>query len=260
MKKIILNLVLLTLLVSCVSNKKTTYLQGSPNQETYNFPHKIYTTQVNDVLLINISSKDTELTNFFNALTGSSNSSSSNIQQINPYLLGHRINKEGNVRLPYLGNVKVVDMTFDEIRIKLENLLSNYIKDKDSFFVTVKNGGIKYTMLGEVNRPGSRILQQYEANIIDAIADSGDVTEFGNRTNVEVIRQEKSGVKKYTIDLTQINSINSDVFLIKNNDIINIKPIKQKPIGIGTTGLSVFNTILSTFTVVLTTILFIRTL
>ncbi|MGY5351355.1 polysaccharide biosynthesis/export family protein [Wenyingzhuangia sp. IMCC45533] len=238
----------------------STYLQGETTSNQYNFQHKIYKTQINDLLLINVTSKDVELTQFFNSLGNNSSQSAGNVQQINPYVTGYRIDKDGNVRLPYLGKVGVLNMTFDEIRIKLENLLSQYIKNKDAFFVSVKGGGIKYTILGEISNPGSRLLLQYEANIIDAIADSGDVTQYGNRTNVEIIRQENGAVKKHIVDLTNINSINSDVFLIKNNDIINIKPINQKPIGLGTTGLSVFNTILSTFSVTLTTILFIRTL
>lgn len=252
------------MLSSCVSNKKTTYFQGASNEKNYNFPHKIYKTQVNDVLLINVTSKDKELTAFFNAMGNNSGAQSGGgggaAQQINPYITGYRINKHGNIRLPYIGEINVLGYTFDEIRIKIEKSLAKYIQNTDAYYVSVKNGGIKYTIVGEINSPGTGILQQYEVNIIDAIANSGDVTQYGNRTNVEVIRQEKDGVKKYEIDLTNLASLDSDVFLVKNNDIINIKPIKQKPIGIGTTGLSVFNTVLSTFTVALTTILFINSL
>ena len=237
----------------------STYLQGTSENKNYNFPHKIYKSQVNDILFITITSKDKELTNFFNNLSSTSGQSN-NSNNINPYLTGYRIDKHGNVRLPYIGELNVLGFTFDEIRLKIEEQLGKYIKNTDTYFVTVKSGGIKYTILGEINAPGSNSLLAYEANIIDAIADSGDVTQYGNRTNVEVIRQEENGVKKYIVDLTNIESLNSEVFLLKNNDIINIKPIRQKPVGIGTTGLSVFNTILSTFTVALTTFIFVNSL
>ena len=252
---------LLTLtLLSCVTNKQATYLQGNLENKTFNFPHKTYTTQVNDILLITVTSKDKELTSFFNNLGSSGNNQNSAAQNINPYLTGYRIDQHGNIRLPYIGELNVLGFTYDKIRDKIELELSKYLKNTSTYFVTVKNSGIKYTILGEISNPGTQTLLQYEASIIDAIANSGDVTEFGNRKNIEVIRQEKNGVKKYEIDLTQVESLNSDVFLIKNNDIINIKPIKQKPIGIGTTGLSVFNTIISTFTVAITTFIFVQSL
>lgn len=260
MKKNVFYFVALLLLTSCVSNKKTTYLQGSSSEKVYNFPHKIFKTQINDILFITVTSKNKELTNFFNAMSGSGGNQQNNTTNINPYLSGYRIDKHGNIRLPYIGEINVLGYTFKEIRLKIEQSLAKYIQNTDNYYVTVKSAGIKYTILGEINNPGSNTLLGYEANIIDAIANSGDVSQYGNRTNVEVIRQEEKGVKKYTIDLTQMATLDSEVFLLKNNDIINIKPIKQKPIGLGTTGLSVFNTVLSTLTVALTTYLFVNSL
>lgn len=259
MKKLLIAFLSLSFLISCVSNKRTTYLQGSTSDEIYNLQHKTFKTQVNDILIIKVSSKDKELTEFFNSLANSGQQSGGGMN-INPYLTGYRIDTHGNIRLPYIGEMNALGFTIDEIRVNIEKELAKYIQNTDSFFVEVKYAGIKYTIVGQIGKPGTNYLMQYEANIIDAIANSGDITEYGNRTNVEVIRQEEGGLKKYEIDLTDINTFNSDVFLIKNNDIINIKPIKQKPIGVGTTGLSVFNTILSTFTVAVTTFLFINSL
>jgi len=258
MKNIITAITLLVILTSCVSNKRTTYLQGSLSEKKYDFPHQIFKTQVNDILLIKIKSKDEELMSFFNSLSASSASQASS--NVNPYFEGYRIDQHGNIRLPYIGELNVLGFSLDNIRKKIENELSKYIQNSNSYFITVKNAGIKYTIVGEIGSPGTNNIQAYEATIVDAIANSGDISEYGNRTNVEVIRQEEDGVKKYIIDLTSIESLNSDVFLLKNNDIINIQPIKQKPIGIGTTGLSVFSTVLSTLTIIFTTILFINSL
>ncbi|GGF71852.1 polysaccharide biosynthesis/export family protein [Wenyingzhuangia marina] len=259
MKKLLIAFLSLSFLISCVSNKRTTYLQGSTSDEIYNLQHKTFKTQVNDILIIKVSSENQELTAFFNSLANSGQQTNGGIN-INPYLSGYRIDSHGNIRLPYIGEMNVLGFSIDEIRVNIEKELAKYIQNTNSFFVEVKYAGIKYTILGQIGKPGTNYLMQYEANIIDAIANSGDITEYGNRTNVEVIRQEEGGLKKYEIDLTDINTFNSEVFLIKNNDIINVKPIKQKPIGVGTTGLSVFNTILSTFTVAVTTFLFINSL
>jgi polysaccharide biosynthesis/export protein len=259
MKKLLLLFISISFLTSCVSNKKIVYLQGDTEHEVYNLQHKIFKTQVNDILLIKISSKDKELTNFFNALSPDQLNPNNNIN-INPYLSGYRINAKGNIRLPYLGEMNVLGYSINEIRILIEKELSKYIQNSESFYVDVKSAGIKYTVIGEITKPGTNYLLQYEANIVDAIANSGDITQYGNRTNVEVIRQETDGLKKYEVDLTDIDVFKAKAFLLQNNDIINIKPIKQKPIGLGTTGLSVFNTILSTFTVAITTYLFVNSL
>ena len=124
----------------------------------------------------------------------------------------------------------------------------------------VKLSGIRYTIIGEVNSPGTNVLFQNRVSIIEAIANSGDISIVGNRKNVEVIRQSPSGIKKYSIDLTKIEAFNSEVFYIKSNDIINIIPLKQKAWGTGTTGLQTLTTIVSVFTLITSTFVLARNL
>lgn len=256
--KFIKYLFLLVFLSSCIANKDVVLLQGDASLKNYNIPHKTFKTQVNDFLFVTIKSKNPELLAFFNDLTNGNQNGNS--QSIDPYMQGLRIDPHGNIRLPYIGEMNVLGYTTDEIRVMIEQKLSTLIIDKNSYFVDVKLGGIKYTVLGEVGSPGSITHLTYETNIVEAISKAGDFTTYANRKKVEVIRQEENGIKKYEIDVTNLEALNSEVFLIKANDIINVKPLKQKPIGIGTTGLSVFNTVISTFSVIVTTVLFIKTL
>ena len=127
--------------------------------------------------------------------------------------------------------------------------------------MTVRLQGIKYTVMGEVNRPGTKIAYSNNLSIIDAITDSGDISDVGDRKNVEVIRISPSGdVKKFEIDLTNIKAVNSEIFFIKPNDYINVKPLRQKSWGTGTTGLQSLSTIISLLTLFTSTVLIVRTL
>lgn len=148
--------------------------------------------------------------------------------------------------------------TTKEVRLKIENELSKLFKSPEDIFVTVKLDGIRYTIFGEVNNPGPKIIYQNKVSIIDAISNAGDITLTGNRKNVEVLRFSPGGKQKYTIDLTKIEALDSEVFYIKPNDYINVIPLKQKSWGTGTTGLQSLTTIISIFTLVTSTILIVR--
>lgn len=176
------------------------------------------------------------------------------------YFSGYTIDDHGNIRLPYVGNLNVLGYTIEEVREKVKSELKKYINFDKNIFVTVKLSGIKYTILGDIGSPGVHIIYQNKVNIVEAIANSGDIIDTGDRTKVEVIRNEFDGIKKYTIDITQVDMFDSEVFNILPHDIIYINPIKTKSWGIGTTGLQTFTTLASIFSIIATTILLIQSL
>jgi len=96
-------------------------------------------------------------------------------------------------------------------------------------------------------------------SIVEAIANAGEITDSGDRTNILIIRNSVDGVQKYKINLTSIDVFNSEQYYIKPNDIIYVSPLKRKSWGIGTTGLGVFTTFISIFSVVTSTILIVKT-
>ena len=154
----------------------------------------------------------------------------------------------------------VLGYTTKEVRVKIEENLKKYLEKGTTIYVTVRLQGIKYTVMGEVNLPGTKIAYSNNLSIIDAITDSGDVSDVGDRKNVEVIRISPSGdVKKFEIDLTNIKAVNSEIFFIKPNDYINVKPLRQKSWGTGTTGLQSLSTIISLLTLFTSTVLIVRT-
>ena len=87
--------------------------------------------------------------------------------------------------------------TEKEVREKVEEELDKYFKDTSSIFVTVKLAGIRFTVLGEVANPGTLVLFQNQVNIVEAIANAGDITITGNRKKVTVIRKNTEDTEKF---------------------------------------------------------------
>lgn len=248
---------------SCVPSKDLIYLQGNPTQKSEikrinNTPYKL---QVDDIINIDIKSSDEKLVSIFKKESSSGvNSGGGAGQGDTGYFSGFSVDNYGNIRIPILGEINVLGYTTVEVRKKIEEKLKNFIKSKEALFVSVKLSGIRYTIIGEINSPGPNIITQNRVSIIDAIASSGDITDLGNRKNVEIIRKTVSGIKKYRIDLTQIDAFDSEVFYIKPNDIINVMPLKQKVWGTGTTGLQSITTLVSIFTLITSTFILARNL
>ncbi len=245
-------------LVSCVPTKNIVYLQGTPllQKEIKRINNNPYRLQVDDNITIDIKSVDEKLVAMFQKNRSNSNSSSSdtNVNQIygsrGTFFSSYRINNHGNIRLPKLGEINVLGYTTIEVRKKLEKEFLKYFKNKEDIFITVKLAGIKFTVIGEVANPGPKVIYQNKLHIIDAITVSGDITNVGNRKKVELIRTTISGQKKYYIDLTQIEAFQSEIFYIKPNDIINVLPLPQKALGIGTTGFQALSTAVSVLSLV----------
>jgi len=254
MRKVFLFLLLLSFLSSCVPNKKLIYLQGNPTpkKEIHKINDVPYRLQVGDKISIDIQSDNDELVRTFLKINSSSTVGQGSAG------VSYDVDVYGNIRMPRFGEINVLGYTTKEVRLKIEQEISKFLNKNEKYFVTVNLDGIKYTIMGEVGSPGPKTVYQNQLSIIDAITNSGDITILGNRTNVEILRITPSGVKKFTIDLTSIDALNSEIFFIKNNDYINVMPLKQKSWGTGTTGLSSITTFVSIFTIITSTILIVR--
>ena len=258
MKKLFLYVFVLSFLSSCISSKKLTYFQGEPAQKSdlYRLNNEPYRLQVNDVLYIDIKAENPEIV----ALFKNSESTSSSAGGEGLYFTGYTVDRHGNIRIPYIGDLNVLGYTEKEVREKIEQELSKYVKKIESLFVTVKLAGINFVISGEVGSPGTINLAQNQVSIVDAIANAGDITTFGDRENVVVVRKTLDGVKKYKINMLEIGVFESDNFYVKPNDVIYVAPLKQKTWGFGATGFQTFTTLVTVFSFITTTILLIQTL
>lgn len=243
---------------SCISNKDLVYLQekGSDVDSTLqiNEISKPYRVQVGDILRINVKALDSELVSIFNPVESGSSGTGG------LYFSGFTVDLHGNIEFPILGKINVLGFTIDEIKEKVKGeLFKQYFKEDAELFVTVKLAGLKYTITGE-GGGGIFTLFQDRVNIIEALANAGDIPATGDRKDILIIRQYPDGQRIHHIDLTDIAAIKSPYYYIQPNDIILIKPLKRKAIGAGQTALQNLTTIASILSVMVSTYFLVKNL
>jgi polysaccharide export outer membrane protein len=247
---------------SCITNKDVVYLQdkGTVKQDSLLIKElsKPYRVQVNDILSINVKALDNELTAIFNP--SGSNSANASQAQSGLYFNGFTIDLHGNIEFPILGEINVLGFTIKEIEDKVKKeLLEQYFKETAEIFVTVKLAGLRYTTIGEVGT-GVHTLFQDRVNILEALANAGDIAQTGDRKDVLVIRQYPDGQKIHHIDLTDIAAMDSPYYYIQPNDIILVKPLRRKALGAGQTAIQNITTMASILSVLVSTYFLTRNL
>lgn len=243
---------------SCVSNEKIIYLQNLegnqpiPENEliTYDIPD--YRLQYNDIIDVNIQTVEDMIENGFNSSNGRV------MQQMGQsggdafYMTGYTIDRDGNIRLPIIGNVSVTNKTIDEARIQIETELKKYVTTE--FYVKVKLGGIRYSALGEFRSPGKFVVLQDRMTIFEAIAHAGDLNIVAKRDEILLIRQYPEGTKLHRLNLNDRQLISSPYYFIQPNDQLYAEPMKVREVGAGENAaqsLLLFATVLTTVLLVI---------
>lgn len=244
---------------SCIPTKDLVYLQNKSGTETgapiTEVMLKPYRLQVNDVLSITIKADDPKLVTIFNPTNSGETAKGGSAS----YFDGFTVDDHGNIRVPVLGEINAIGFTTEELRINIEKrLLDEYFKKEANIFVTVRLAGFKYTINGEVGSVGTKYLFQDHVNIMEAIANSGDITITGDRKSVTIIRQLPTGTEMHDIDLTDIKVMQSPYYNLQPNDYIYVKPLKQKTWGTGKTGIESIGGIMTLISLITTTILILK--
>ena len=262
MRKIIAVLLLFAISTSCIPLKKQVYFQGDldQNDSIVRIQDQPYRLQVDDLLDIQIKSSDENVTNTFNPSTSENNNNNIGRNEASIYFNSYSVDKHGNIRLPYLGDINVLGYTANEVREKIDKEFERYFKNPDDVFVEVRLAGIRYTTIGEVGKTGVNVLYLNQVNLIQALAASGDIKITGNRERVSVFRKGIDGTKRYTVDMLDVNSFDSSNFFIQPNDIIYVEPLKQKSWGTGTSGMQTITSLIAVLSLVTTTILLVNAL
>lgn len=246
----ILVLLIITSLTSCISTNRLTYLAADKKISADSLisiqqMQRPYRVQINDLLSIRVKALDQELTSMFNPINDASSTATT---EEKAYFDGFPVDRQGEIRIPTLGKLKVIGHTLEEIREKLEEkLLEEYFKEESNIFVTVKLAGLRYTTLGEIGS-GSQVIYKEQVSIMEAIANAGDITLYGDRRRVKILRQYPEGQRIHEVDLTKISAVNSPFYYIQPNDLIIVDPLPQKSLGIGETGFGTFATAFSLLT------------
>ncbi|MEO8534979.1 MAG: polysaccharide biosynthesis/export family protein [Flavobacterium sp.] len=254
-------LLISVLFTSCIPVKDLVYLQDKNTSGEQNtiaaVESKPYRLQANDVIAIDIKAIDPKLVSIFNTSVTSNTSTGKSESEL--YFSGFTVDDHGNIRMPILGEINVIGYTLEEVRLIIEKkLLEEYFKSEANIFVTVKLAGFRYTINGEVGSMGTKTLYQTHVNIMEAIANAGDITTVGNRKAVTIIRQTPTGVQMNDIDLTDKNVMKSPYYYLQPNDYIYVKPLKQKTWGTGQTGIQSISTVITLLSLATTVYLLLK--
>jgi polysaccharide export outer membrane protein len=219
-----------TLLSSCGSSRKTVYFSDQQDAilKSANVPVK-NVIQPNDLLSIAVTSLNPAATELFNKPNNSYVSSSS-VNGANLQSPGYLVNEDGNVQFPVIGEMKVTGMTTNELRVKLTRELVDRKLLVDPI-VIVRQLNFKVSILGEVSRPTVVNVPSEKISLLEALGLAGDITIYGKKENVMVIREE-DGVKKIKrLNLNNSEIFGSEYYYLKSNDIVYVEANKAKVAG-----------------------------
>ncbi|MBT8273454.1 MAG: polysaccharide biosynthesis/export family protein [Bacteroidia bacterium] len=245
------------LFTSCIPHKDTYYFQTKDvavdTTQLLVEKQKPYRVQINDILSIRVKSLDQETVQILNPV-GDENLNASSSERA--YFDGFTVDVHGNIRIPTLGYINVLGFTTEEIQKMIEEkLLEEQFKETANIFVTVKLAGLRYTASGEVGSTGTQTLFQERVNVFEALANAGDITEFGDRKDVLIIRQYPQGQRIHHLDLTDVKVMKSPFYYIQPNDMIYVKPLKEKALGAGSNFMENLGSVVTILSLVTTSIL-----
>ncbi len=220
--------IFLAILSSCVSQHEVEYLRDNDKRITTFYEAEIqdYRLKPDDELYVQINSLDEAAANVF---SGSGNQQSTTLTSgISPYgasLLSYSVNKKGFMLMPFIGNIYVKDKTVSQVAEILKDSLSSILNQP---IVSVKLVNRYISILGEVRNPGHFPYAQEKLTIYDALGLAGDITEYGNRSEVILARNEDGKNMRIVLNLTKPNILASNYYYMRPNDIVYVKPLKKK--------------------------------
>jgi polysaccharide export outer membrane protein len=206
---------------SCITNRDLEYIRSNKEIKKAKANKQDYRLQQGDLISVQISTTTQQQHDFFNK----ENTSNSQLMIQNPYLYGYIINEEGNLDLPSFGKVKAAGFTLRELENVIKNIAVSYF---ESPVIKLNIINFEITILGEVNSPGTFKIVDPEVNILYALSLSGDMTQFGNRRKVKVIRNENELNRVFYVDLTKKGVLNNSDFMLQPHDIIYVAPLNKK--------------------------------
>ncbi len=241
-KKSITILMVAFTLASCQSYKRVPYLQSyeSLTDKSYkeivinevNQQDTLYDARIQpkDLLSITVNTSDPQAATPFNLTM----QTSINVAQANstyvtsqPTLQQYLVNNEGEIDFPVIGKLKIGGLTKTAAEKLIREQLRPYLKETP--IVTVRMSNYKISVIGEVNRPGTFTINNEKVNLFEALAMAGDMTVYGIRSNVKLIREDNNGQRNIiSLNLNEQNILHSPYYYLQQNDILYVTPNKTK--------------------------------
>jgi polysaccharide export outer membrane protein len=222
--------VALILFTSSCSPKKVIYFDGINNVTIKSkFPPNIESSiQINDLLSITVSSANPAASAIFNAPNESTPTTSSATSFGNTLTIGYLVNLNGDILFPVLGKIHAEGLT----KSQLQALLTKQLVESKQLIdpiVTIRQLNFRVSVLGEVAKPGVYTTPNEKISMLEALSFAGDITIYGKKTNVLLIREDEKGDKLIErIDLTSSNLFTSPYYYLKSNDVIYVEPSQNR--------------------------------
>lgn len=205
---------------SCASKKNVVYLQPDSVELKTLYELNAPKLQPGDILAISVTADDVRATVPFNQISPYQGNSGT-IQPANPFIPTYAIDANGEIDFPKVGKIKLAGKTRTEAMDALRYEVGKYIVDPGISMV-VRN--FRVTVLGEVKTPGSYIIDNDRLTILEALGMAGDMTIYGERKNVLIIREQDGRKQEFRLDLTKRESMNSPAYYLTQNDVIYVEP------------------------------------
>jgi polysaccharide biosynthesis/export protein len=220
-KLFLLIMVLQPLFFSCVTHRDLKYMQTNKPPDSYKeaiyFEYRLKPT---DALYIQISSLDDASTNVFATSAGTET-----LDPYAAYMTSYAVDQEGYIQLPVIGKLLVAGKTTEEVSEMIKDAVANILSIP---VVTVKLVNQYVSVLGYVNEPGHYVYSQDKLTIYEALSLAGDISEYGNRRQIMIVRNENGNNNRVSIDLTRTDVLSSPYYLIQPNDFIYVSPLKKR--------------------------------
>ena len=230
-KNLFLLLVATVMLSSCGNVKNVAYLQNSDYID-FNRSEYLYDAHImpKDVLTITVSTVNPEASAPYNLIVRNTlTSTSSSIGTSSGSLQTYLVDNNGTIEFPVLGTLQVGGLTKAQCEQMIHDKLRPYMNASENPVVTVRMSNYKISVLGEVARPGMFTVGNEKINILEALAQAGDLTIYGVREKVKLIRENSQGKKEiHTLNLNDADIISSPYYYLQQNDIVYVEPNKVK--------------------------------
>lgn len=217
------------LLASCTSYKSVPYLQNPEAVNEFQEILPMYDAKImpKDLLTITVNTSDPEAAAPFNLTVQSPININRSTLTTQPTLQQYLVSNDGSIDFPVLGRLQVGGLTKNEAENMIREKLGDYLRETP--IVTVRMSNYKIAVLGEVARPGMFTVNNEKVNIFEALAMAGDLTVWGMRDNVKLIREDAAG-KREIIELNLNNAeiVTCPYYYLQQNDILYVSPNKTK--------------------------------
>lgn len=242
------------LLSSCVSRKQLTYLKFSGKDSYDNsaagegvtsVTPAAYKIMPHDNLFIRVVTPDPQWSSLFNVMPVGAGGS---VTEESARLYGYPVDDNGFIEIPFVGKVMVSGKTLAEIKSELDVIFKNYVTDAS---ITIRLVNNYISVIGEVGIPGQYPITKDRLTILEAVALAGDLTVYGDRHRLQLIRPSPYGPMIKDISLSDRSILSSEYYYIMPNDIIYAQPVKARPFQVNSAVYSLFLTTITTVLVVL---------